>query len=344
MDDERTPGKTDQNLGTDRNNEQHKLQDHELNHKHEHIDAEVLTPEKFRFVALLNLLITIAEFIGGVVSGSLALLSDAVHNLSDTVSILISYYAFNISKRDNDLKHTFGYQRAEILAAFINAVALLVISVFLIYEAIKRFYHPSVIKGYVMLIVASIGLISNFVSVILLHSSSKDNINIRSSYLHMLGDTFSSVGVIIGGIAIVLWKVYWIDPVITILVALYIAKESFEIVKTSTHIIMQGAPDISLPNLQKDLETIDGVDNIHHVHTWMINDRSIFFEAHIEVQDRMLSELSSLLKEVNQILSTKYHIEHVTIQFECNRCASKELIYQKVPVDQKQLNGDISQP
>lgn len=322
----------------------HDGHDHEYDHGHSHGNAAAMSPARFKFVTLLNLVITIAEFVGGIISGSLALLSDAVHNLSDTASILISYFAYKISGRDHDLKHTYGYQRAEILAALINAVTLAVICVFLLFEAIKRFYHPSPIKGYVMLVVAAIGLLANLMSVLLMHSGSKENINIRSSYLHMLGDTFSSVGVIIGGIAIVLWKVYWIDPLITILVALYIAKESFEIIKRSVHIIMQGAPDISLPEIQKDLMALGGIENIHHTHLWMINDRSIIFEAHIEVQDRMLSELATLLDKINQFLSTKHYIEHVTIQFECNRCVSKELIYQKVPVDQMQLNGDINQP
>ncbi|MDY0152064.1 MAG: cation diffusion facilitator family transporter [Candidatus Cloacimonas sp.] len=329
MDDKNPKSLNDQNQTTDAGYLKQVVPEIEPKHTHTHVEAELISPAKFRFVTLLNLIITIAEFVGGIVSGSLALLSDAVHNLSDTVSILISYFAFKIAKRDNDYKHTFGYQRAEILAAFINATALVVISIFLIYEAIQRFYHPSVIKGYVMLIVASIGLISNFISVLLLHFGSKENINIRSSYLHMLGDTFSSVGVIVGGIAIVIWKVYWIDPIITILVALYIAKESIEIIKTSTHIIMQGAPDISIPNLQKDLEAIEGIDNLHHVHTWMMNDKSVFLEAHIDVPDQMLSQLQPLLENISYILESKYAIDHITIQFECDSCVNKDLVFHK---------------
>jgi cobalt-zinc-cadmium efflux system protein len=287
-----------------------------------------MSPGKFRFVTLLNLVITLAEFLGGLVSGSLALLSDAVHNLSDTISIMISYFAFKISKRDHDFSHTFGYHRAEILAAFVNATALLIISIFLIVEAIKRFYSPAEIKGYLMLIVATIGLLANLLSVVLLHRGQKDNINIRSSYLHLMGDTFSSIGVILGGIAIVLWQVYWIDPLITFLVALYIMRESISIIRSSTHIIMQGAPDVSLPDIKRDLEAITGIKNVHHAHTWMIDDKSYFFEAHIDVPDQMLSQLDALLAEVQQVLSSGYKIEHVTIQFECDSCRNKDLLYQ----------------
>ncbi|MDI3503687.1 MAG: cobalt-zinc-cadmium efflux system protein [Candidatus Cloacimonadota bacterium] len=309
---------------------QHSLHSHTHSHDHEHSHADPrhMSPGKFRFVTLLNLVITLAEFLGGLVSGSLALLSDAVHNLSDTISIMISYFAFKISKRDHDFSHTFGYHRAEILAAFVNATALLIISIFLIVEAIKRFYSPAEIKGYLMLIVATIGLLANLLSVVLLHRGQKDNINIRSSYLHLMGDTFSSIGVILGGIAIVLWQVYWIDPLITFLVALYIMRESISIIRSSTHIIMQGAPDVSLPDIKRDLEAITGIKNVHHAHTWMIDDKSYFFEAHIDVPDQMLSQLDALLAEVQQVLSSGYKIEHVTIQFECDSCRNKDLLYQ----------------
>lgn len=305
--------------------------EHNHNHGHHHADAAAISPARFRFVTLLNLVITIAEFIGGIVSGSLALLSDAVHNLSDTASILISYYAFRIAGRKRDSSHTFGYQRAEILAAFINAVTLAVICVFLVIEAIKRFYNPSPVKGQVMLIVAAIGLISNLVSVLLLHSGAKANLNVRSSYLHLLGDTISSVGVILGGIAIIVWKVYWIDPLITLLVALYIAKESAGIIRRSVHIMMQGAPETSLPELQKDLLALPGVQNVHHAHIWMLNDRSIHFEAHIDVDDNLLSDLAPLVDEINRRLAANHGIDHVTIQFECGRCQNKDLLYQKDP-------------
>lgn len=312
-------------------NHEHDHHDHKHDHSHghhHHIDAELISPAKFRFVTLLNLIITLAEFIGGIVSGSLALLSDAVHNLSDTISIVISYLAYKISKKENDQKRTFGYKRAEVIAAFINSSSLILISIYLIFEAVKRFYHPEVIQGYIMLIVAVIGLIANLISVLLLHAGSKDNLNIRSSYLHMLGDTISSVGVILGGLAIIIWKVYWIDPVITILIALYIAKESIQIIKATTNIIMQGSPELSLKDIEKDLTNISEVVNVHHVHTWMINENTIHFEAHIDVKDQLLSELNNVYDEIRHILTEKYAINHITIQFECDRCENKELLQQ----------------
>ncbi|HOQ80082.1 MAG TPA: cation diffusion facilitator family transporter [Candidatus Cloacimonadota bacterium] len=307
------------------------LHDHDHNHHdhhhHHHIDPEAISPSQFRFVALLNFVITLAEFIGGFLSGSLALVSDAVHNLSDTISIVLSYLAYKISKKTNDHKRTFGYKRAEVIAAFINSTSLIIISVYLLYEAGKRLYNPEEIKGWLMLIVATIGLISNLISMLLLHKSSKHNMNIKSAYLHILGDTISSVGVILGGIAIILWKIYWIDPLVTALIAIYIAKESIGIIKTTSNIIMQGAPNVFLPDIQEDITKIPDVENVHHVHAWMINENTFHFEAHIEVKDKMVSELNPIYDEIRSILTEKYNFNHITIQFECRLCQNKELIY-----------------
>ncbi len=299
-------------------------------HHHHHVNPAEISPLKFKFVTLLNFIITLAEFIGGIISGSLALLSDAVHNLSDTVSIIISYYAYKISKKNNDNKRTFGYKRAEVIAAFINSTSLIVISGFLLYEAIKRLFVPEEIKGWIMLIVAGIGLISNLISMLLLHTGSKHNMNIRSAYLHMLGDTVSSVGVILGGVAIVFWKIYWIDPLITALIAIYIAKESFSIIKSTANIMMQGAPDISLEAIQKDLTDLPEIINIHHVHTWMINENTYHFEAHIEVNDQKLSEINPLYHKIHHILNEKYSFNHITIQFENERCENRELLNKSI--------------
>lgn len=303
---------------------------HSHHHHHHHLDPEEVSPAKFRFVTLLNLIITLAEFIGGIVSGSLALLSDAVHNLSDTVSIIISYFAYKISKKDNDLKRTYGYKRAEVIAAFINSTSLIVISGFLLFEAGKRLFEPEEIKGWVMLIVATIGLISNLLSMLLLHTGSKHNMNVRSAYLHMLGDTISSVGVILGGIAIVFWKIYWIDPLITAVIAVYIARESYFIIKSTTNIMMQGAPEISLEEIRNDLTELPEIKNIHHVHTWMINENTFHFEAHIDVNDQKISELNPLYEKIHHILNEKYAINHITIQFECERCENKELLQKSI--------------
>ena len=294
-------------------------------HAHAH-DAADLSGAKMLWVTLLNVIITAVEVIGGVLSGSLALISDALHNLSDTVSIVLSYFALKISKKSRNVNKTYGYKRAQIIAAFINASALMVISVFLIVEAIKRFGHPETINGNLMIIVAMVGLVANFISVLLLEKDSHGSMNIKSSYLHLLGDTVSSVGVVLGGLAIKFFGVLWIDPLITLMVSVYIIYEAYKITAKSVEILMQSSADMDYEALQKDMENIKEVKNIHHVHTWLADEKTIFFEAHIEVkEDLKVSELDGVYRDINHLLKEHYGVEHTTIQIEGNLCEDKEL-------------------
>lgn len=298
---------------------------HSHGHGHGHTD---LNEKNLLFVTVLNLIITLAEIIGGILSNSLALLSDAIHNLGDTFAVLLAWIANKISKRSANERKTFGYKRAEILAALFNAVTLIVIIVFIFREAIVRFQNPEPIKGMLMFVVASIGLIANLVAVILLKRDSKKNINIKAAYLHLLGDTVSSVAVIVGSLLIHFYKIYWLDPVITILIGLYILKETFSILREAVDILMQATPkSVDLQIIKTSIEGIEGIENIHHVHIWNLNDSQVHFECHVDVtNDIMISETDNLLHQIEKILSNKFEVNHVTIQFEYNCCSGKELI------------------
>ncbi len=296
---------------------------HSCSHNHAH-DYTELSGSKYLGVIILNGCITLAEIIGGIMSGSLSLLSDAVHNFSDTVSIVFSYCAWKIAGRKKDEKRTYGYKRAEIIAAFINASVLLVICLFLIFEAVKRFQNPETINGTIMFIVATVGLLANFISMLLLKKESHNNMNIRSSYLHILGDTLSSVGVVLGSIAISVWHIFWIDPVITLLIAVYIMIESWKIVKKTVDILMQSSADLDYASIQKDIESFEEVRSIHHVHTWMSNENTVYFEAHVDITDCMLSQACSTAVKIEQLLKEKYKIDHVTLQIETDRCSQKD--------------------
>ena len=274
---------------------------------------------------MLNATITIAEVVGGILSGSLALLSDAVHNLSDTIAIALSYFANRIAQKPKDPKRSYGYKRAEILSAFINSSVLLSISIVLIYEAFKRLKAPESINGTLMIIVAFIGLVANLVSVYLLKSDSKGNLNIKSSYLHLLSDTVSSVGVLVGGVAIRLWGVLWIDPLITVLISLYILKETWKVIRTTVDILMQSSAILDYEAIKSDIERIDKVKNIHHVHTWMINEKTIYLEAHIDMEDMRLSEVENVYRKIEQCLKDDHGISHVTLQAEVNQCRDKRI-------------------
>jgi len=286
-------------------------------------DQVNLSPVKYLGVTVLNGLITVVEAAGGIMSGSLALISDAAHNLGDTVSILLSYVAWKIAGKEKDVRRTYGYKRAEIIAAFVNASALVAISLFLVFEALRRFRNPETIDSSLMIGVALFGLLANFVSMRLLKKGAHGNMNVRSSYLHLLGDTVSSFGVLGGGIAIRIWGLFWIDPLVTVLISVYIMRESWVIAKNSVAILMQSAAALDYSAMQREIESIPQVQNIHHVHTWMANENTVYFEAHIEVDDCPLSEACVLADKIEGVLKERYGIAHVTLQFETGRCSEK---------------------
>ncbi len=296
------------------------------NHKcsgHAH-SAKGLSTRKFFWVTLLNAFITAVEIAGGILSGSLALLSDAIHNLSDTISIALSFFAWKISGKEKNRYKTYGYKRAQIIAAFINASTLIAISIFLIFEGIKRFTNPEIINSSLMIGVAAFGLFANLFSMLLLEKDSHGNMNVRSAYLHMMGDMVSSVGVLFGGIAIKVWGILWIDPLLTIGIAIYIIFESWKIVKKSVDILMQSSAEIDYKSLKKDIEAMVEVNNIHHVHTWLADENTIYFEAHIDMADCMLSDVCPVSKKIESLLKEKYNINHCTLQFETDHCSDKD--------------------
>ncbi len=299
-----------------------------MSHNHHHH----VEPNKSKLLisVLLNAIITLAEFIGGILSNSLALLSDAVHNLSDTMAITISYFAMRIGKKKSTTKNTFGYKRIEILAALFNAVVLIVISIYLFFEAYERFINPEPIKSKLMFIVASIGLLGNLISVLLLHRDSSHNLNIRAAYMHLIGDTLSSVGVIIGSILIYYWNITWLDPLLTILIGIIILKATWSILKETIEILMQASPaglDIEL--IKKELEKHSEINNIHHIHSWRLSDNIVHFQCHADVKKNILiDDVDKIRTELENTLHQKFKIDHVTIQMELDTCLKKSAINQ----------------
>jgi len=297
-------------------------------HNHQHNEPN---KKNLLISVLLNAIITLAEFIGGILSNSLALISDAVHNLSDTMAIIISYFALLIGKKDSTTKNTFGFKRIEILAALFNAVVLIVISIYLFYEAYERFITPEPIKGKMMFIVASIGLLGNLISVLLLHKDSSYNLNIKAAYMHLIGDTLSSVGVILGSVLIYFWDVYWIDPLLTIIIGLVIIKATWSILKETIEILMQASPaGLDLKEIKKDLEKHSDIKNIHHIHSWRLSDNIIHFQCHVEVIKNLpINYIDQIRIKLENILHKKYGIDHITIQMELDTCEQKSTVGNK---------------
>ncbi len=293
------------------------------NHTHNHFKEENLI-----IIMVLNFIITLVELIGGLLSGSLSLLSDSLHNFSDGISVIVSFIALRLSKRENTLENTFGYKRAEILAALFNSSFLIIISFFLFKEAYLRIQHPQYIESKIMISVALVGLAANTISVFLLKSGSKDNMNIRSAYIHLFSDSLSSLGVIIGGILIYYFNITIVDPILTFAIGAYVLKEGFDILKQSVNILMEKTPaHIDILKIKEMVEKIPEVDNLHHVHIWQANDKEFLFEGHINVEkDINLSKAEKLRSNISSILFNEFGINHTTIQIEYNTCKDKEII------------------
>jgi cobalt-zinc-cadmium efflux system protein len=301
--------------------------EHEHDHKqeshgHAHSHASPETSEKrLLFSLLLNLIITLAEIAGGLLSNSLALLSDAVLNLSDTSSLGISWLARRISRKERTPSHSFGFKRAEVLASLVNTVALMGIGLFLLVEAGRKFLHPEPVVGGIMLAVAVVGLLGNLITAWLLHSDSRESLNIRSAYLHIVTDTLSSVGVIVAAILMMIWGWYWLDPLLTLMVSLYVLHESWPLLKTSVHILMQGTPNgIDVTKIIEAIEENPDVMDMHHVHLWTSDGTELFLEAHIRLCEEAKSRTDTLLTLLSAQIRERFSIAHVTLQMEFGTC------------------------
>jgi cobalt-zinc-cadmium efflux system protein len=299
---------------------------------HDHHHGSDLHDQKLLWVTGINVGILVLELIGGLLANSLALLSDAVHKLGDVLSLAIAWLAGRFARKKADYKNTFGYKRIEILAALFNALTLVAICVFLLVEAWERFRNPEAVRGGLMLTVALVGLVADWVCVLILQKNKKENINVKAAYLHLLGDALSSVAVIVGGVVILLWGIEWVDPAITAVVALYLIGLTWGVVKESVDILMQATPGgVDLDEIQAVLESVPEVENIHHIHLWRMNDSKIYFECHVGLRENLdLARVDLVRHTLESLLDERFGITHTTLQFEY-RCGDGQGLI--VPVE-----------
>ncbi len=257
----------------------------------------------------------------------MALLSDAAHNFSDVLALIFSYIAAKLSGRERTLKKTFGFKRAGIFAAFINAATLMIIATVLIQEAIERLVNPKPIEGVIVIYLAGLGILFNGLSALLVKKGAKADINMRSAYLHLFSDMLTSVAVLIGGFAIRYLGWYWVDGVLTIAISMYLIYSSWGIFYDSVRIFMQFTPiGISIETIADEITRIPGVKNIHHVHAWRLDDHEMMFEAHLDLeQDFTISQFEDILENVEKALH-QHNIHHYNIQPEWVRDDEKALI------------------
>lgn len=293
-------------------------------HKHEVKGANLVVS------ILLNLLITIAQIIGGIVSGSLALISDALHNFSDVLSLVFTLIAHKLSRKKASINNTFGYKRAELIAAFVNAITLIIVAFFLIIEASKRLFHPEPIQSNLVIWLAILGILVNGFSVLLLKKDAEHNLNMKSAYLHLLTDMLASVAVLIGGILMKFFGWFWVDSLMTLLIAIYLIYVSYDLIKSATKMLMLFTPEhIDIKEIVREVHKIPGVNKLHHIHVWHLNDEELHLEAHLDCsEDIKMSQFNELLDKVEQVLFHKFHINHINIQPEFKKIDSKNFIVQ----------------
>jgi cation diffusion facilitator family transporter len=298
-------------------------------HQHDHssavhtFDGEDSTGPRLLITLVINLLIPAAQVAGGVYANSMALISDAVHNFSDFTAILIAYFAFRIGRKGPSPSHSFGYKRAEILGAAINVALLVAAAVFILYEAFVRFRHPQPVIGQIVIYLAAVGILGNGLSAWLLHRDSKHSLNVRGAFLHMVGDMLTSVLVLFNGIVLVFRPWYWLDPLLSFLIVIFILKNCWSILRDATSILMNATPkDLDLEEIQNALQIIPGVCGVHYLHAWNVSSTSIAFSCHVEVADQLVSKTEPLAEKIHHELFHRFRIDHPILQFETVQCGN----------------------
>ncbi|WP_333877895.1 cation diffusion facilitator family transporter [Flavobacterium sp.] len=295
-----------------------------------HIHKHEVKGKNLAVSILLNLVITIAQVVGGIISGSLSLISDALHNFSDVLSLVFSYVAHKLSRRKASIKNTFGFKRAELIAAFVNASTLVIVAFILIYGAVERFFNPHPIESDLVIWLALLGIIVNGLSVVFLRKDAEHNLNMKSAYLHLLTDMMASVAVLSGGLLMKFYGWFWVDGVMTIAIAIYLIFVGLKLLMESTKMLMLFTPDfIDIKDLVREVHKIPGVNKFHHIHVWHLNDEELHLEAHLDCsEDIRMSEFNDLLREIEQVLFHQFHINHINIQPEFKKDDSKDFIVQ----------------
>lgn len=273
-----------------------------------------------RFSLFVTLAYVVLTFIAGLRAHSLALISEAGHNISDALALLLSFVAVYFQARPATDKKTFGYQRAGVLAGFVNALTLIVIAIWIAIEAIHRLSQPVHVQPRLMMIVAAVGVVMNGIIALFLWRVNTD-VNMRSAFIHMLGDTLSTAAVIVGGAAILWTGLSWIDPVLSLAIAVLIIWSSISIVRETLNILLEGTPrGISLPEIREALQQIQGVEDVHDLHVWSLGSQTHALASHVMIADLPISESGRILGEIKTALSERFHINHTTIQFENVDC------------------------
>ncbi len=292
-------------------------------HSRSHHSAAGANQRRLLLALAITALMTVVELAGGLLANSLALLGDAGHMFTDTMALGLAVAALSLARKPASETRTYGFHRAEVLAALANGAILLAVCGLIFYRAYQRFVEPPEVRGGLMLGVAGIGLAANLAGILVLRSASRENLNIRGAFLHMWGDTISSLGVILAGVIILVtgWTV--VDPIISVFIGLLILRGAVKLVMESGDILLEAVPrHLDLARINSALREVPGVRDVHDVHLWTITSGLYAMSCHLLIEDRMVSESGHIVEEVNRVLDRQFGIGHTTLQLECQECQS----------------------
>lgn len=280
------------------------------NHGHEHSHTH---DGKLSFAVFINILLTVVQIIGGLVSGSLSLIADALHNLSDAGAILIAIVARKIARKPASSNMTYGFKRAEIIGALINSTTLIIVGFYLIYEAISKYFNPEPIDGWIVVWIATIALVIDAVTAWLTYRSGvKNNLNLKAVFIHNMSDAFASIVVIVAGTLIILYQWYFVDIIATIAISMYVIYHGLSLAKQTIKILMQAVPDdIDIDELCSVIESLPSVKKVNHIHVWQLDDNKKFLEAHVTLE---IDQIDNGVIQIKKVLVNQYGIDHSTIE------------------------------
>jgi cobalt-zinc-cadmium efflux system protein len=293
-------------------------------HTHSHFgDLAAQTTRRLSLSLILTLAFVVVEVIAGLMGNSLALLTDAAHNFTDVIALGLSWYALKIALQPANAGKTYGYHRVGILVALVNSTTLVLISLGIFYEAWKRFVSPPEVDAPVLIGVGAVAFFVNLITAWLVKRGSEHDLNLRSAFLHLMGDVLSTLGAVVAGIVIAFTKWNWLDPLVSILIGLLILWNAWGILRQTIHILLESTPaNIDMPRMVADLLQVDGVRGVHDLHVWSISENLRVLSAHIVTGDIPISTGALIQRNLNEILSRRYDIQHATLQLECEGCAS----------------------
>lgn len=290
---------------------------HSHGHGHHHHHHHDLHGKQLVWAVVINVILTFVQLIGGLMSGSLALVADAVHNFSDAGSLAIAAFARKVAGLPPSDKMTFGYGRAEILGALVNSTTLVIVGIYLLYESVDRFFHPQPVEGWVVIGVAGVALVIDLITALLTFKGAKSSVNIRAAFIHNVSDAMASVVVIISGVLILLFQWYWIDLAATVLISVYILYQSYFLIRECIAVLMQAVPpDIDVQAVQDELKKVGAIVDVHHVHIWQVHEGFRSLEAHLVLNAHNLGQLDQVKLSAKQILKDKFRITHSTLEVE----------------------------